>query len=612
MSTQSFQQQEQSFSQSTKEVYEGTEFGSGVLKGYKLKDDNLGGQAMVDSQQQQQQGHNFLKDTGIFGGITGDHNALAEDEVDYKRHSVKSLASHFAKVKPKAEIPVQYLPEQRIYNGDQGPSLNYLNSKSESSSSTQSIMRSTMTKQDVDASRQEYEQRKLSSQSNQQQQDNQASNISQQQANSVQMRQKTEMSEEERKMLSTRRASLKDFMLMDPATTHANAGIIDPSAILRGEPHTNNIKVSITSPSPSRKMYISKPVGPKPFGSSTLPRSYKTSSNFHNSSLAISQQMSSCSASQNKVPTAGPCDSGSLPPVSKNVLDAPPKVTPSIPSISTEHVEPSDPSPAPSKSSITAPTSSFLAPSQSEYEATVQTSSKKFDSLISSSLDTSLLPSSSDCQPPLPTDPEHTTNNTNNTLVGQPLTTTIITNTTHQQHITQSTTTTAVIDSGNRTLDYLSEADLQPAVSVPLLLPVSRSSATTPLPTTPFPPPDTATVATVSTAISSFNPLDLLSLPSAAASSALPPLDPASSSSSLPPSALSLNPPKTPNRPSSVVERRARHMSKEDIARMMAEINAPLPPMVPIPQDIRASPLIFNTPRCGGGMSSSLTTGSKI
>merc|ERR1712200_273907 len=53
MSTQSFQQQEQSFSQSTKEVYEGTEFGSGVLKGYKLKDDNLGDQAMVNSQQQQ-------------------------------------------------------------------------------------------------------------------------------------------------------------------------------------------------------------------------------------------------------------------------------------------------------------------------------------------------------------------------------------------------------------------------------------------------------------------------------------------------------------------------------------------------------------------------------
>merc|ERR1712013_280703 len=56
--------------------------------------------------------------------------------------------------------------------------------------------------------------------------------------------------------------------------------------------------------------------------------------------------------------------------------------------------------------------------------------------------------------------------------------------------------------------------------------------------------------------------------------------------------------PKTPilvtTRPSSVTFDRQLHVSKDDIAKMMAELNSPLPPMLEIPQEIRASPLIFS------------------
>merc|ERR1719495_1667056 len=151
-----------SSSQST-EVYEGTQLGSGVMMGYKKKegDEMVNGAAADQSVGSHEK---FIQDTGIFGGITGDHNSLVEDDVqfDYKKHTVRDLVGHFSKVKPKAEIPVQYLPEQKLYNGEQGPSLNYLSTKSESSCSTQSTMLKTtsLAKQDLDASKKEYEMRK--------------------------------------------------------------------------------------------------------------------------------------------------------------------------------------------------------------------------------------------------------------------------------------------------------------------------------------------------------------------------------------------------------------------------------------------------------------------
>jgi len=91
---------------------------------------------------------------------------------------------------------------------------------------------------------------------------------------------------------------------------------------------------------------------------------------------------------------------------------------------------------------------------------------------------------------------------------------------------------------------------------------VSRSSNATPAPTTPFPSLDSH------------------------------------STLQIPPSPVPSMRPKTPilvtTRPSSVTLDRKRHVSKDDIAKMMAELNSPLPPMQEIPQEIRASPLIFS------------------
>merc|ERR1719312_603664 len=225
----SFMQQETSQA-SFSDVYEVADLvAGGVMKGYKRKDEvDFAAMNLGDDPNRQTPHAKFMKDTGIFGGITGDQNCLLEDaEFDYKKHSVRDLVGHFSKVKPRAEIPVQYLPEQRLFNGDQGPSLNYLSTKSESNSSTQSMMKTTMSKQDIDASRQEYEARKKMQSSQQEQQQ-------QQQQSNVTMRSSEEQSAETKQMLNQRRASLKDALLMDPATQHASAGIIDPSAILRG------------------------------------------------------------------------------------------------------------------------------------------------------------------------------------------------------------------------------------------------------------------------------------------------------------------------------------------------------------------------------------------
>lgn len=254
MSQMSEMSQQQSFSQTTtsssqmssSQVYESTQFGGGIMKGYKSKGLDQQPQQQMMNQQMSQMNQQMnqqmsqmmnshekqIKDAGIFGGITGDHNSLVEegDQMDYQKHSVKSLVGHFSKVRPKTEIPVQYLPEQRLYGGEQGPSLNYLTASSETDAHAQSFVRTGAgaggAKQDIDASRQEYEMRKQKQEQEQQ--------TSQSSTTAVEMRSKTETSAEQRAVVSERRQSLSQALLMDPATEHANAGIIDPSAILRG------------------------------------------------------------------------------------------------------------------------------------------------------------------------------------------------------------------------------------------------------------------------------------------------------------------------------------------------------------------------------------------
>merc|ERR1719187_470150 len=143
----SVQQSSSSFSQSqnSKEVYERQQFSGGVMKGYTLKQDQ--------SSNQRETGEKMLN-SGLFGGIAADNNSLVDSEVDYKKHTVKDLAKHFALVKPKADIPHAILPEQRIYNGDQGPALNYLGASAQgSSSSTQSFMKKEISQEDFEASK---------------------------------------------------------------------------------------------------------------------------------------------------------------------------------------------------------------------------------------------------------------------------------------------------------------------------------------------------------------------------------------------------------------------------------------------------------------------------
>ena len=571
--TQQMSQMSQSYTstqqQSSNEVYESTQMG-GITKGYRRKDDDeLAAERDMTRNSQQ-----FIQDNGIFGGITGDHNSLLQDsQFDSKKHSVKDLAGHFAKLRPKAEIPVQYLPEQKMFNGQQGPSLNYLNSNSSSSSQQSTLTRSTTSKQDSNASRQEYEMRKAQSNQNNTEQSSSSSSVAQ--SSSVEMRSKTEASTQQKKLLSERRQSLKDYMLMDPAAIHASAGIIDPSAILRGDQSSNwnlsdtssHTSVRSITASPSSKMYISKPSGPRPFGQ-TLPRSFKPVS-----SQAISQPMSSYS------PVIVPSDPQQLvsqlppqPPATsqppqiffrppsaqmvsqpENVAQAfenAPQIIENASHSSENASQVSEKIPQCLESSSQPIPTALLIPSpEPEYQATVQTSSTHFSSLSSQPI----------TQP--------------NQATGQPLNTT----NTHEN---------SVIQTSLKTLDQI--ADLQPAVS--LSLPdLPRSTASTPLPTLPFPPLD------VHTNTSSLRPF----LATSASSSTINTLLTNSSSllqtSSTSTSSL-LTRPRTPilvtTRPSSV-NSRSRHMSKDDIARMMAEINAPLPPMVPLPQDIRASPLIF-------------------
>merc|ERR1719436_1537651 len=147
----SVQQSSSSFSQSqssqsTNQIYESQEFNGGVMKGYKMKEELSSDQS----------GERNVRDSGIFTGINGDSNSLVDEEFDRKKHTVKDLAKHFALVKPKQNIPHNILPEQRIYNGDHGPALNYLGA-SEADGQVHSLVRKEMSQQDVEASKAAYE-----------------------------------------------------------------------------------------------------------------------------------------------------------------------------------------------------------------------------------------------------------------------------------------------------------------------------------------------------------------------------------------------------------------------------------------------------------------------
>ena len=427
----SVQQSSTSFSQtqSTNQIYESQEFNGGVMKGYKVKDEfsSESGEARN------------VRDSGIFTGINGDSNALVDEEFDRKKHTVKDLAKHFALVKPKQNIPHNILPEQRIYNGDQGPALNYLGA-SETGGLVQTQTRREMSQQDIEASKAAYEMKKKQ-QMEQQSSTTTTTTTSSSSSSSTVVKRTESSSRSEQQMKSERRMSLRDSLMLDPAQAHAEAGLIDPSAILRGEAVTRWTPVQ----SPQFPVYKSQ------HKFSTLPRS-------------------SVTLPQPSVPTLVEPAESQTPHVSAGSVPARPDPSGSVP----DH-------------SLLSPPNILEGEAGSpDYAARVQASSKTFD------------------PPALVLEGEGSTAHT--TL----------------HHTNQLAVT-------------LSEQQ------------VSRSSAPTPAPTTPFP-------------------------------------------------SLEVRP-RTPllvtTRPSSVILDRTRHVSKDDIAKMMAELNEPLPPMLDIPQEIRASPLIF-------------------
>jgi hypothetical protein len=222
------QQSSNSFSQSStsqsRNVYEATEV-SGAMRGYQVKGEDDTGRNSARA-----------RDSGLFGGISGDDNKLVDSEFDYKKHSVKDLAQHFSLVKQKTQIPLGVLPEQRMYNGEQGPNLNYLGGGKQDFASQQQIFtKKEVSEEDIEASKQAYEMKKKQ-QMEQNTQQSSSSSFSQQ--SNVSMREK-KTEETRSEQTDKRRLSMSSALLMDPAMAHAQAGIIDPSAILRGSEGTN-------------------------------------------------------------------------------------------------------------------------------------------------------------------------------------------------------------------------------------------------------------------------------------------------------------------------------------------------------------------------------------
>merc|ERR1712184_17637 len=127
-------------------------------------------------------------------------------------------------------IPSNILPEQKIFNGGQAPQLNYLGANEAGATVTaQHTGRRELSQQDIEASKQAYEMKKK--QQMEAQQSQQMTTTTTTTDSSSVVRRTTETSSEQK---CERRMSLRDSLMLDPAQAHADAGIIDPSAILRG------------------------------------------------------------------------------------------------------------------------------------------------------------------------------------------------------------------------------------------------------------------------------------------------------------------------------------------------------------------------------------------
>merc|ERR1712088_1159957 len=158
---------------------------------------NMQQSGMEQVQLRKTSGTKDIKDTvrqsGVFVGIAGDHNALVSEMFDNEKHSVSDMVKHFSKIKP-GDIPQNIMPQH--YQMQHAPP-----SLSELQDQAKDRQFSYQKKDQVDSS-------------------------------STMTYAEQKAAEEEAKLFE-RRTSLKDFMLMEGEKS-SNINIIDPSNILQG------------------------------------------------------------------------------------------------------------------------------------------------------------------------------------------------------------------------------------------------------------------------------------------------------------------------------------------------------------------------------------------
>merc|ERR1712088_937574 len=158
---------------------------------------NMQQSGMEQGQLRKTSGTKDIKDTvrqsGVFVGIAGDHNALVSEMFDNEKHSVADIVKHFSKIKP-GDIPQNIMP-QHYQMQHAPPSLTELQEQAKDRQF------SYQKRDQVDAG-------------------SELSHAEQKAA-------------EEKAKLFERRTSLKEYLLMDGEKSQKGNQIIDPSNILQ-------------------------------------------------------------------------------------------------------------------------------------------------------------------------------------------------------------------------------------------------------------------------------------------------------------------------------------------------------------------------------------------
>merc|ERR1712088_911511 len=197
---------------------------------------NMQQSGMEQVQLRKTSGTNDIKDTvrqsGVFVGIAGDHNALVSEMFDNEKHSVADIVKHFSKIKP-GDIPQNIMPQH--YQMQHAPP-----SLSELQEQAKDRQFSYQKKDQVDSS--------------------------------STMTHAEQKAAEDKAKLFERRTSLKEYLLMDGEKSQKGNQIIDPSNILQGAKASRwqsdspfESRFSLRGMSSSPTMQMQRPIAPKPF-----------------------------------------------------------------------------------------------------------------------------------------------------------------------------------------------------------------------------------------------------------------------------------------------------------------------------------------------------------